>query len=96
VRTALFRAFTEKTEVNDRIHELEGTWRSDAPIGFVCEYSAIDCRATVYKTIDEYESVRAAGLFLTAPTHVDLENERTIAADETYAVVERSPKAGNV
>jgi hypothetical protein len=79
-------------QVNDRIHELEGKWRSDEPVGFVCECSAVGCTTTVYMTIEEYERVRAAGLMLTAPTHVDLENERALVATENYAVIERVPE----
>jgi len=79
-------------EVNDRIHELEGKWSSDEPVGFVCECSAVGCTTTVYMTIEEYERVRAAGLMLTAPTHVDFENERALVATENYALVERVPE----
>jgi hypothetical protein len=52
---------------------------------------ASGCATTVYMTVEEYERVKAAGLCLVAPTHVDVERERAVMATENYAVVERVP-----
>jgi len=77
-------------EVNERIHELEGTGESPDSIGFVCECSRLGCTTPVYVTLAQYRAVRAVEEhFLLVSEHVDPALERVVRTTDHVAVVER-------
>jgi hypothetical protein len=87
--TELFR------QVNARIHELEAQWKSDQPVGFVCECARLGCTTPVYMTSASYGEVKALGkCFVVTPTHIDHEHERIVRETIDYAVVERLEPPG--
>jgi hypothetical protein len=92
---ALFREVNERIrDVSERVVAFDG----DATLEFVCECSEESCSEAVELTLAEYESVRSDPThFLVAPGHVwQLETERAVRENESYAVVEKTGDAGEV
>jgi hypothetical protein len=60
-------------EVNAHVHEAARRFEGIEPQvdrwDFTCECGAADCRVTVSLTLEEYESLRAAGRRVLAPGH---------------------------
>jgi hypothetical protein len=80
-------------EVNERIEShAQGSvaFPAEEKVGFVCECGDLDCSATIYLTVQEYEAVRAGpARFVLLPGH-ELPSAETVAErHESYQVVEK-------
>jgi hypothetical protein len=79
--------------LNERIRDVEASWRSDEPMAFVCECSNPGCLEAVYLTLDEYAEVtERSDWFVTLPNHVARQRGRVVRSNPRYAVVEK-PRA---
>jgi hypothetical protein len=90
---ALFREANERIE--DRVEDVEDNPDTRAP--FLCECPEVDCAERVALTLREYERVRSEPTwFLVAPGHEHLEVEDVIERHETFLLVRKRGKAGQV
>jgi len=81
-------------EVNERIEQIA---EDAAHPEFLCECADADCVETIPLSIAEYEVARSSPLhFPIKPGHDYTEFERVIEENETYVVVEKFGKAGEV
>jgi hypothetical protein len=80
--SALFR------HVNDRIHEVSGTWGNSGPIGFLCECGDPDCVAVVDLAVEDFEMIRSTpGRLLVRGGHEG--SDAVVAREGDYVVVDR-------
>jgi hypothetical protein len=81
-------------EVNERIEQIA---EDAAHPEFLCECADPDCVETIQLSIAEYEAVRSSPLrFPIKPGHDYTEFERVVEGNETYVVVEKFGKAGEI
>ena len=90
-----FRQLNEKIEPMNSAH----AWFDPSMPDWVCECVDEDCAQAVTLTVADYEAVRAEPThFLVAPSaeHVVSGVERVVERYESYWVVEKVGKAGNL
>lgn len=84
-------------EVNERIAELNGSWRGTEKSVFICECSNQACADPIEIAPAEYERVRAHGArFVVAPGHQFAEVERVVEQSDGFLVVEKVGLAAGV
>jgi hypothetical protein len=84
-------------EVNESIER--GRWPGDdtRTLKFRCECASLDCNQTIAMTQGEYEHVRADGRrFAILPGHEAPTCETIVETHETYVLVEKKDKAGEI
>ena len=83
-------------EVNERIGETALGWQRERAAA-LCECQAMDCRATVEVSLEEYEAVRShADRFLLLEGHEDPAVESIVERTDRYVVVEKVGEGAEV
>ncbi len=88
-----FRNANERMERAARSHRFEAIQR----VPFICECADPSCREIVMLSLVDYEAIRAhPDRFFLVAGHEDTEetHERILEAEEGYAVVEKTGRAG--
>ena len=76
-------------EVVERIRE-EDDLDADAPIGFFCECSDLDCRERVHAVPGRFEEIhRDSELFILVPGHERPEIERVVDQEADFLIVRK-------
>lgn len=86
-------------DANERVRRAALSFRfePDQGVPFLCECSNPACREIVMLSLEEYEEIRAdSKRFLVLAGHEDSEatNERIVADEEGYGVIEKTGLAG--
>lgn len=86
-------------DANERVRRAAVSYgfEPDQGVPFLCECSDPGCRAIVMLSLEEYEAVRTdSKWFLMLPGHEDSEatNERIVADEEGYCIIEKTGRAG--
>ncbi len=94
----LARNETLARTVNEETGKVAEGWYSPGePMKFQCECSRADCHGVVSLTPEDYERVRASGLyFVTLADHADAAIEHIIGHIGEYEVVEKTGPGAEV
>jgi hypothetical protein len=77
-------------EVNERVEQLQETFRSGADPEWICECGDETCFDRLVIGLDEYRDIRShSDWFVIVPGHEKTEVERVVRQDAGYAVVEK-------
>ena len=81
-------------DVNERIGELQTSWKPLAEVAFVCECADETCSSPISASREEYDAVRASPVrFLVQPEHVSPASEFVVDRNERFWVVEKVERA---
>ncbi len=82
---------------NESLHVTFSAEGSEEPYPFLCECGDSSCTSVILVSLDQYEQVREhPARFLIASGHKQLESERIVEDDETFQVVEKAGRAGEL